>query len=178
MAVFGRDGCVRFERLTLRIEADGERPHYVKAKGKVRRHADGACWCGTGLGCCGAAKRSGRRVRALGGGRPGGLRVPPLSRRPARSLHSLRRGGRGWNRDRETEQLVCSKPDKCVCCQQPPAKSVDARQPRPYNARRFAHRFGLIYRTSSTSILCWRALPWGEVAQGSIGAGSIGRQSG
>lgn len=25
--VVGRDNCVRFERLTLQIEADGERPH-------------------------------------------------------------------------------------------------------------------------------------------------------
>ena len=40
--VVGRDNCVRFERLALRIEADGERPHYVKATVKVRRHMDGS----------------------------------------------------------------------------------------------------------------------------------------
>ena len=38
----GRDNCVRFDRLTLRIEPDGARPHYVKAKVKVRRHMDGS----------------------------------------------------------------------------------------------------------------------------------------
>ena len=40
--VGGRDNCVRFDRLTLQIEPDGERPHYVKAKVKVRRHMDGS----------------------------------------------------------------------------------------------------------------------------------------
>ena len=40
--VVGRDNCVRFDRLTLQIEADGERPHYVKATVKVRRHMDGS----------------------------------------------------------------------------------------------------------------------------------------
>ncbi len=37
----GRDNCVRFERLALRLPADRHRPHYVKARVKVRRHADG-----------------------------------------------------------------------------------------------------------------------------------------
>ena len=38
----GRDNCVRFDRLALQIEPDGARPHYVKAKVKVRRHMDGS----------------------------------------------------------------------------------------------------------------------------------------
>ena len=38
----GRDNCVRFDRLTLQIEPDGARPHYVKAKVTVRRHMDGS----------------------------------------------------------------------------------------------------------------------------------------
>ena len=37
----GRDNCVRFERLALQLPADRHRPHYVKARVKVRRHADG-----------------------------------------------------------------------------------------------------------------------------------------
>ena len=40
--VVGRDNCVRFERLALQLPADRRRPHYVKARVKVRRHADGA----------------------------------------------------------------------------------------------------------------------------------------
>ena len=40
--VVGRDNCVRFERLSLQLPADRHRPHYVKARVKVRRHADGA----------------------------------------------------------------------------------------------------------------------------------------
>ena len=38
----GRDNCVRFDRLTLQIEPDGARPHYVKAKVTVRRYMDGS----------------------------------------------------------------------------------------------------------------------------------------
>ena len=38
----GRDNCVRFEQLSLQLPADRHRPHYVKARVKVRRHADGA----------------------------------------------------------------------------------------------------------------------------------------
>ena len=38
----GRDNCVRFERMALQLPADRHRPHYVKARVKVRRHADGA----------------------------------------------------------------------------------------------------------------------------------------
>ena len=37
----GRDNCVRFERRVLQLPADRRRPHYVKARVKVRRHADG-----------------------------------------------------------------------------------------------------------------------------------------
>jgi len=40
--VVGRDNCVRFERLALQLPADRHRPHYVEARVKVRRHADGA----------------------------------------------------------------------------------------------------------------------------------------
>ena len=39
--MIGRDNCVRFERLALQLPADRHRPHYVKARVKVRRHADG-----------------------------------------------------------------------------------------------------------------------------------------
>ena len=39
--VAGRDNCVRFETLKLQIPADRHRPHYAKARVKVRRHADG-----------------------------------------------------------------------------------------------------------------------------------------
>ena len=37
----GRDNCVRFEARVLQLPADRHRPHYVKARVKVRRHADG-----------------------------------------------------------------------------------------------------------------------------------------
>ena len=37
----GRDNCVRFEGLALQLPADRHRTHYMKAKVKVRRHADG-----------------------------------------------------------------------------------------------------------------------------------------
>ena len=37
----GQGACARFERLALQLPADGGRPHYVKARVKVRRHADG-----------------------------------------------------------------------------------------------------------------------------------------
>ena len=40
--VVGQDNCVRYDRLTLQIEPDGARPHYVKAKVKVRRHMNGS----------------------------------------------------------------------------------------------------------------------------------------
>ena len=36
-----RDNCVRFDRLALQLPADRRRTHYMKAKVKVRRHADG-----------------------------------------------------------------------------------------------------------------------------------------
>ena len=39
--VAGRDNCVRFERRVLQLPAGRHRPHYVKARVKVRRHADG-----------------------------------------------------------------------------------------------------------------------------------------
>jgi hypothetical protein len=37
----GRDNCVRFEDLVLQIPADRHRCHYVKAKVRVHRYADG-----------------------------------------------------------------------------------------------------------------------------------------
>ena len=37
----GRDNCARFEGLALQLPADRHRAHYMKAKVKVRRHADG-----------------------------------------------------------------------------------------------------------------------------------------
>ena len=37
----GNDNCVRFERLILQIPADRHRCHYVKAKVRVHRYADG-----------------------------------------------------------------------------------------------------------------------------------------
>jgi len=37
----GRDNCARFERLSLQLPASRHRPHYVKARVKVRRHMDG-----------------------------------------------------------------------------------------------------------------------------------------
>lgn len=37
----GNDNCVRFEGLSLQIPADRHRCHYVKAKVRVHRHADG-----------------------------------------------------------------------------------------------------------------------------------------
>ena len=37
----GRDNCARFERLPLQLPASRHRPHYVKARVKVRRHMDG-----------------------------------------------------------------------------------------------------------------------------------------
>ena len=37
----GRDNCVRFEGRVLQLPADRHRPHYVKARVKVRRHPDG-----------------------------------------------------------------------------------------------------------------------------------------
>lgn len=37
----GRDNCVRFNGLALQLPADRHRAHYVKARVKVRRHADG-----------------------------------------------------------------------------------------------------------------------------------------
>ncbi len=40
-AAVGRDNCVRFEARVLQLPADRHRPHYVKARVKVRRHADG-----------------------------------------------------------------------------------------------------------------------------------------
>lgn len=37
----GNDNCVRFEGLILQIPADRHRCHYVKAKVRVHRYADG-----------------------------------------------------------------------------------------------------------------------------------------
>ena len=37
----GRDNCVRFNGLALQLPADRHRAHYMKARVKVRRHADG-----------------------------------------------------------------------------------------------------------------------------------------
>ena len=37
----GRDNCVRFEGLALQLPADRHRAHCIKARVKVRRHADG-----------------------------------------------------------------------------------------------------------------------------------------
>ena len=39
--VASRDNCVRFEGLTLRLPSDRHRPHYFKARVKVRRHMSG-----------------------------------------------------------------------------------------------------------------------------------------
>ena len=112
--VVGRDNCVRFDRLTLQIEADGGRPHYVKAKVKVRRHMDGSLsvWHGASAA---AALRRGRDAapEAPGGGRLGGPRrrpFPPPRRGPRATPPSLPRGGgKGRNPDRETGQFICSK---------------------------------------------------------------------
>jgi hypothetical protein len=38
----GKDNCVRFEGLVLQIPADRHRCHYVKAKVRVHRYADGS----------------------------------------------------------------------------------------------------------------------------------------
>ncbi|AOJ06262.1 hypothetical protein [Burkholderia mayonis] len=38
----GNDNCVSFERLKLRIPADGTRPHYVKRRVRVHRYVDGS----------------------------------------------------------------------------------------------------------------------------------------
>jgi len=40
--VVGRDNCVRFERLHLQLPRGRQRPHYMKARVKVRRHMDGS----------------------------------------------------------------------------------------------------------------------------------------
>ena len=40
--VVGRDNCARFEARVLQLPADRHQPHYVKARVKVRRHANGA----------------------------------------------------------------------------------------------------------------------------------------
>lgn len=37
----GRDNCVHFDELALQLPADRRRAHYMKARVKVRRHADG-----------------------------------------------------------------------------------------------------------------------------------------
>ena len=37
----GRDNCVRFDGLALQLPADRRRAHYMKARVRVRRHADG-----------------------------------------------------------------------------------------------------------------------------------------
>lgn len=83
--VHGRDNCVRFDRLTPQIEPDGERPHYVKAEVRVRRHMDGSLsvWHGPRL-----LQRYGE----------GGHRSPkPLPEGD----------GKGRNPDRGTGQFIC-----------------------------------------------------------------------
>ena len=83
--VHGRDNCVRFDRLTPQIEPDGERPHYVKAEVRVRRHMDGSLsvWHGPRL-----LQRYGE----------GGRRSPkPLPEGD----------GKGRNPDRGTGQFIC-----------------------------------------------------------------------
>ena len=47
----GRDNCVRFEGLKLQLPSDRHRPHYFKARVKVRRHMDGrlSVWHGPRL---------------------------------------------------------------------------------------------------------------------------------
>ena len=49
--VVGRDNCVRFDGLTLQLPSDRRRPHYFKARVKVRRHMDGglSVWHGPRL---------------------------------------------------------------------------------------------------------------------------------
>ena len=55
--VVGRDNCVQFERLNLQLPSDRGRPHYLKAKVKVRRHMSGelSVWHGPRLLGCYAA---------------------------------------------------------------------------------------------------------------------------
>ena len=47
----GRDNRVRFENLKLQLPPDRHRPHYFKARVKVRRHMDGklSVWHGPRL---------------------------------------------------------------------------------------------------------------------------------
>ena len=47
----GRDNCVSFERLALQLPGDRRRPHYMKARVRVRRHLDGhlSVWHGPRL---------------------------------------------------------------------------------------------------------------------------------
>ena len=47
----GRDNCVSFEGLSLQLPGDRHRPHYMKAKVRVRRHMDGqlSVWHGPRL---------------------------------------------------------------------------------------------------------------------------------
>lgn len=49
--VAGRDNCVRFDGLTLQLPSDRHRPHYLKARVKVRRHMSGelSVWHGPRL---------------------------------------------------------------------------------------------------------------------------------
>ena len=49
--VAGRDNCVRFDGLTLQLPSDRHRPHYFKARVKVRRHMSGelSVWHGPRL---------------------------------------------------------------------------------------------------------------------------------
>ena len=49
--VAGRDNCVRFDGLTLQLPSDRHRPHYFKARVKVRRHLSGelSVWHGPRL---------------------------------------------------------------------------------------------------------------------------------
>ena len=47
----GRDNCVSFEGLSLQLPGDRHRPHYMKARVRVRRHMDGhlSVWHGPRL---------------------------------------------------------------------------------------------------------------------------------
>ena len=49
--IVGRDNCVRFAGMTLQLPSDRHRPHYFKARVKVRRHMDGrlSVWHGPRL---------------------------------------------------------------------------------------------------------------------------------
>ena len=39
--IVGKDNCVQLDNLVLQLPPNGNRPHYLKARVKVRRHMDG-----------------------------------------------------------------------------------------------------------------------------------------